>query len=282
MAPVITTNPDATARRTARLAEYMSNAVLDDEKAFRCSSFRRCQESAETKPGVKFFEGQLSHVGLHYDATVDGAPFRVLVVPLDAGHERSRVSLIERREEQVRVRIGESWGDHNQHMKGVVLALRLAFGGSAGTDSEGEWLKTAGGPVHVFDAFAMANLTLCSAIVPRGKGRRSGAPSKTTATMRRNCLVHLGSTISILQPTLVIGQGAPVRDTLREEFDFNRRLAELVWIASIGGARFVWVPLKHPSRNWFFLSSPYLHDAVIPSISLGREVALSRELIAND
>lgn len=274
MGPVITTDRNATARRVTRLAAYMSASVLDDEKAFRCSSFRSCKESAETKPGVRFFEGQLSHVGLHYDTTVDSAPFRVLIVPLDAGHERSRVSLIERREEQVRVRIGESWSDRNPHMKGVVLALRLAFGGRVGIDSEGEWLETAGEPVHVFDAFAMANLTLCSAIVPRANSRPSGTTSKTTATMRCNCFAHLKSTISILQPNLIIGQGAPVRDTLREKFDLERQLADFVWIASLGGARFVWVPLKHPTRNWRSPKSAYLRDVVTPSISLAREAAL--------
>lgn len=274
MAPVVSTDPNATIRRVRRLAEYMSDSVLDDEKAFKCSSFRSCKESTEAKRGVRFFEGQLSHVGLHYDTTVDGAPFRVLIVPLDAGNERSRVSLVERRDEQVRVRIGESWRDHNPHMRGVALALRLAFGGQVGIDSEGEWLKTAAGRVHVFDAFAMANLTLCSAIVPREKSVSSGTKSRTTAIMRRNCLSHLMSTISILQPTLVIGQGAPVRVTLRETLDFERRLGEFVWIASLGGARFVWVPLSHPTYHWSSPGYSELHDVVIPSISVAREAAL--------
>jgi hypothetical protein len=275
MAPLIITDTDATALRSARLAAYMRDSGLDEKGAFECASFRSCKESAEVKPGVRFVEGQLSHVGLHYDVNVDGAPFRVLIVPLDAGHERSRVSLVERREKQVRVRIKESWRDHNPHMRGVALALRLAFGGQAGTDSEGEWLTTATGRVHVFDAFAMANLTLCSAIVPRETSVSSGTTSRTTSAMRRNCLVHLNNTISILQPTLIIGQGAPVRDILGKALDLERQLGEFVWVASLGSQRFVWAPLSHPTYHWSSPKYADLNDVVIPSISIAREAALS-------
>jgi hypothetical protein len=92
--------------------------------------------------------------------------------------------------------------------------------------------------------------------------------------MWHNCLRHLVRTIEILQPTLIIGQGASVRDTLRDRLDTERRVDEFVSIASLAGVRFVWVPLKHPTRNWFSLQSPYLHEVVVPSLSLARQVAL--------
>jgi hypothetical protein len=268
----VRTDPAATARREEYLSEYMRERVFEGE-SFRCATHLSCRRSARTKPGVALFEGQLSHLGSHYDATVNGAPFRVLIVPMDMGYEQAYISLVERRA-QVRRLIDGTWSDRNPHMKGVVLALRLAFGLPLGTDSKGEWLDTASGRVHVLDAYAMANLTLCSAIVPRDEIRNSGTSSCTTKIMWHNCLRHLVRTIEILQPTLIIGQGASVRDTLRDRLDTERRVDEFVSIASLAGVRFVWVPLKHPTRNWFSLQSPYLHEVVVPSLSLARQVAL--------
>ena len=269
---VVVTDPDATARRAELLSEYMRERVLDGE-VFKCATHPSCRRSAHAKPGVTLFEGQLSHLGSHYDTAIEGRPFRVLIVPMDMGYEQAHISLIER-QAQVRRLVGGAWSDRNPHMKGVVLALRLAFGLPLGIDSKGEWLETENGRIHLLDVYAMANLTLCSAIVPRQEMRNSGTSSCTTTTMRQNCVRHLVRTISILQPTLVIGQGASVRDTLREKLDTERRVTDLVSIASVAGARFVWVPLKHPTRNWFSLQSRYLHDVVVPSLSLARDVAL--------
>jgi hypothetical protein len=268
----VETDPRLTVERAERLFHYASDHLLDGS-TFKCATHQTCRRSAEAQPGVTLFEGQLPHLGSHYDTSDAGRAFRVLIVPMDMGNEQARISLIER-QAQVRKLVGGEWSDRNPHMKGVVLALRLVFGLPLGTDPKGEWLETNTGRVHLLDAYAMANLTLCSAIVPRAAKPASGTTSCTTDTMRRNCFRHLENTVSILQPTVVIGQGAPVRDSVGERLRIERRVGEFVSIASLAGTRFVWVPLKHPTRNWFSLKHRYLHDVVVPSLRLARAVAL--------
>jgi hypothetical protein len=61
--------------------------------------------------------------------------------------------------------IGRSFRKRNPHMRGVTLELRLAFGHSLDEDEEGEWITAVDGQrFHVLDAYAMANLLLCSAV----------------------------------------------------------------------------------------------------------------------
>ncbi len=113
----------------------------------------------------------------------DGRPTRVLVVPMETGRERSRVSIEERTAEVLQ--LGDKpWRQWNPHMRGAGLALRLAFGRGAAEDPEGLTLPTADGPV--LEAYAMANLLLCSAV------QLDTVNSRSTPVMRSNCARHLG------------------------------------------------------------------------------------------
>jgi uracil-DNA glycosylase len=125
------------------------------------------------------------------------------------------------------------------------------------------------GRVHVLDAYAMANLLLCSAVA-EGK-----TTSKATPAMRRNCAGHLAATIEILQPTLVISQGKTLVEPLMSLFERPRQQSERVWRASARGTSFVWVPLHHPTYNWDWLARPYLQSEVAPAITEARRPALS-------
>jgi len=67
-------------------------------------------------------------------------------------------------------------------MRGTTSALRTILGDGPGADHEGEFVHTVDGErFHVFDAFALVNVLLCSAGPPASMGR-------STTTMRRNCL----------------------------------------------------------------------------------------------
>jgi len=67
-------------------------------------------------------------------------------------------------------------------MKGVTLALQLAFEVPAG-DPDAEHLHfTDGTSAHLFESYAMANMLLCSAVT-----RAGGQAGRSTAVMHKNC-----------------------------------------------------------------------------------------------
>ena len=176
---------------------------------------------------------------------------------------------VPQRTAEVRQLVGEPWRSWNPHMRGVGLALRLAFGGDLGDDDRGLHLQTSDGPVHVLDAYAMANLLLCSAV------QLGTVRSRSTPTMRRNCAPHLGATLDVLEPTLVISQGRTVSAPFATLVDVVAEPAPAVRVCERNGRRFVWVDLHHPTYAWSWLSHPYLHRTAAPAITLGRAVARS-------
>lgn len=159
-----------------------------------------------------------------------------------------------------------AFGQRNQHMRGVTFALRLAFGLPVDT----EHIQFAdGSSTHLFDAYAITNLLLCSAV------DHGTAKSRATDTMHKSCSRHLRATLGILQPTLMISQGAGVDSTLFSALGVTRSVAANVAACDLDGNQFVWVSLRHPSRgNWSSLKCTYLHDTVVPAITRGRELAL--------
>lgn len=261
-----TTDAQATRRRLAALHAYYSAAVLDGDR-FVCSSAAACETSA-AKPGVGFYEAQGSAVGPWYDVWEDGVPTRVLVVPMETGRPRTRVS-VEERTAEVQVLAQRRWRQWNPHMRGVGLALRLAFGRGLGEDEDGLHLPTPDGPIHLLDAYAMANLLLCSAV------QLGTVNSRSTPVMRRNCSRHLAATIDVLEPTLVISQGATVSAPVGSVVNVTDRHSERVATCLVNGRPFVWVDLHHPTRLWSSLGHAYLHEVVAPAITTGRAVARS-------
>jgi hypothetical protein len=71
----------ATALRTAQLQTYSEQNVLNNGR-FICSAEQECRKSHQGN----FYAGQLPHVGTHYDLTLNGAPFRIVVVGQEYGH----------------------------------------------------------------------------------------------------------------------------------------------------------------------------------------------------
>ena len=271
-APPAATTADcaATARRLADLERYMARRVLGPA-GFCCGSERSCR--ASVPDGIAFHPGQLSHVGAHYDVSVGATALRVLVVGMDTGRTDEEVTLAARRR-QIEGRIAQPFNRRNPHMRGTTLALRALFGLDAWEDPDDEFLDVDGDRVHVFDAYAMANVRLCSAVRP------GSTASHGTTTMTRNCLRHLAATVRCLEPNIVVLQGTRIRGSIRPIVTAASTLAPTVERVQVAGVPVLLASFAHPSypgprRNWSWPDWPYFTDVVEPALREARRTLLT-------
>lgn len=256
----------ASDRRKSRLESYLTANVWSPREGFVCTSALKCRSSAE-QCGASFYEAQGHMVGPCYDMHVNGNPYRVLVLPMETGEPKQHRT-VEQRTKDVLDAAMVGFHRRNQHMKGVTFALCLAFGLPVDEGIEHIQFED-GSSAHLFEAYAMTNLLLCSAV------DEGTAKSRSTAIMRKSCSRHMRATIGILQPTLVISQGAGLDKTLLATLGVTQTVTENVATCDLDGNRFVWVALRHPSRgNWHSLKCTYLHEVVVPAITEGRALAL--------
>jgi uracil-DNA glycosylase len=253
------------------LDQYLTTNVLSSD--FVCPHYRECKSShAET-----FYEGQLHHVGRFYDLLLDDLPYRIVVVGQEYGHEPPRVNRLERYKKIMEIgrdRRFKAEGDYkarNPHMKGTTNVLRLLFGIPLGSDHDSEFIPINGEHVHLFDAFALVNYLLCSA-VPTG-GRMRG---KATRTMMKNCQGHFREVIRILEPSVVIVQGKAFLDWVSPAFGLLRPEADHVFSATLGTTKTFVAAFTHPSAhfpdNWGANDrTAYLLETVAPSIAFIRQ-----------
>lgn len=229
--------------------------------------------------------GTLSHVGHHYDLEVENRPLRVVVVGQEDGlyspygaRSHECVSLEERyekihNESGLRCRY-YAQGTHrarNPHMRGTTSALRILFGIGIGSDWESEFLEAVDGErFHIFDAFALVNVLLCSA------GPATSSKGHSTPTMRRNCLRHFTETLRILEPTVLILQGINVRRWIAPVLEVRGVISPHLLEADVGGGRALVCAFSHPSawgsQRWGdSLEAEYLRGVVEPTL---RRVAM--------
>jgi len=266
----------ATEARLAALQAYMDANVLSPS-GFCCASQDACRGSL--KPGVEMAEGQLSHLGHHYDLKRYGKPLRIVVVGQECGSGNPNVSL-QARYNQIHDMSGLSrryyrTQDHkarNPHMRGTTSALRLAFEKGLGTDWDDEFVETAEGDrFHIFDAFALVNVLLCGAHRP---GSSNGA---STEVMQQNCLKHFAATLSILEPTLLVLQGREVQKWVAPVLGMMEDITPHLARASLKGADPLVCRFSHPSAHGGLswgnrLDASYLVEVVEPTIR--RAIAL--------
>ena len=269
-------DPMRTASRVAELEGYFNAQVLDGDRMI-CHDLDGCRHSAtrdnlgRARPDVGFVAGQLPHVGAHYELSENGRPMRILVIAMETGRSDEHVSM-PRRRTQLAESAALAMTRRNPHMQGVMNALRLVLGRDPGPDRAGEMLDIDGdAPVHLFDAYAMTNLRLCSAYTI------GTTASRATPTMSRNCSRHLEATIRMLEPTLCIVQGVEVsphvarlmRRTVAVGPQLRRgEIAEVpVLVASFTH------PSAHADLRWGGLSGvPYLHKTVVPTLRAARRM----------
>ncbi|MGV9806797.1 hypothetical protein [Micromonospora chersina] len=283
----VATDTLTTARRVDALRRYMTEKVLGPSGECVCRKLGSCRRAAlfdrsgALRPDVDYAAGQLSHVGRHYDLKLDGVPSRILVIAMDTARLRESVTL-DQRYAEVMESARLPFSSRNPHMKGVASALRLAIGREPGSDREGEQLRPADlpSPVHLFDAYAMANLRLCSATVG------GEMKSLSNPTMSRNCLPHLAATITILEPTLCIVQGVEVYKTLTGLMSSRRQLAPHLEQARLAGVDTLVAAFTHPSargvQHWGGLTNSYLREEVAPALRVAHQLMVRRPASAGN
>jgi len=268
----------ATRRRIKRLRRYVAANLLKD-RSFLCPYRRECRRSLSDAD--VFRPATMSHVGHRFDLRLDGRDLRIVVVGQESGwpkgpdamRKASKVSLAARyaavHDDTGLGRRYYATPEHegrNPHMRGTTSALRVVFGHGLGTNFAGEWVCPENDrPFHLFDGFALVNRLLCSAGPP---GSSTGHP---TRLMRDNCLEHFEATLSILQPTLVVLQGALVARSAEGALPVVRRRGEHSYTSDLNG-QLVQVcvfshPAAHGSQRWGNgLDAPYLKQVVVPTL----------------
>lgn len=270
---MIESDPARTAERIWKLEEYVRLNLLCNER-FICEHHRACRASVSS---FSFFEGQMSHVGKHYDLLVDGRELRVVVVGQEYGQPLTRIDL-QGRTAMIDGAADRGFRGRNKHMRGTTSILRLLLGRPLGTGHKGERLfagdqRTA----HVFDGFALVNALLCSAV----EGRKTKGES--SPLMRTNCARHFRLTMEILEPTVIVVEGQRVRDWIGGSLGLGSKPDSVYYgpatseIGRVAGGRVDVLTFNHPSAgnpsNWWgnSIESAYLREVVEPTIARWRD-----------
>jgi hypothetical protein len=207
----------------------------------------------------------------------DGAALRIVVVGQEYGAEDAPVSLKERYDSIIDCGVGRRFKREgmykplNPHMKGTTSVLRLLFGIPLGVDHESEYIRFEDGlQCHIFDAFALVNYLLCSAVKP---GSTRGY---STTTMKQNCLPHFRQALEILEPTVIVVQGIGFWPWVRRAFDTVEPLDDVLHRVRVGSQEALLGAFSHPSApssyNWGRNErTPYLCDTVRPTVERIRQ-----------
>jgi hypothetical protein len=274
----VRSEPESTAARVAELRRYMRRNVLRGHE-FVCRSWEACERSVGGSDS--FTEGQLSHVGQHYDLTVGGRSLRVVVVGQEVGAAGGpRITLADRHRaiatsSGLEKRFLKEPGRprRNPHMRGTTLALRRVFG-LTGLDHEGEFLDLDSTRAHLFECFALVNRLLCAA---HAAGTSTGVSTKTMMT---NCERHFEATMRILDPTVVIIQGIRVWRWSQGVLGPRQQLSDHLFLCDPFGRDVLVATFSHPSARgplrWDLPEKPYVRHVVGPTLDRVR-----RELLAS-
>ena len=226
---VFTTNAADGMSRIERLDAYFRANVL------QCANLEAYRLSAERK-GYCFNAVQLPHVGLAYDLSHNGRPWRIAVCGQEAGGAKDDLSIIKRSPRMSKWGRDVSFTGRNPHMRGTTSALRLLFGQPLGSDPRDETVMVDGEPRHLFDVFTLINALSCSSTAAA-----TGKNGKATRDMKRNCVQHLRAAVQILRPTVLVVQGSIAGKMLREAFpDLQMRPRGVAWIPAPRPSRPCW------------------------------------------
>jgi hypothetical protein len=277
-----TSDLKATFARRRALEAYLKSNVLG-LNGFVCRHFAECKGSHDGD----YFEGQLHHIGRHYDLKANGKDLRIVVVGQEVGNGPARVPM-QARTHAVRVETGKDrrffaegrLPGRNPHMRGTTSLLRLATGSSPGRDYEGEWITVGNERVHLYDAFSLLNFLLCSAIAA-GQGEKGSKRGASTRTMQQRCAEHFAAAVRILQPTAVVNQGKGVRKWMSPLIEVSRSITPTLESVRISGHEFFLASFTHPSvpsaDNWGTDEHrPYLASVVAPTVRrIHRELGIA-------
>lgn len=249
--------------RLIKLNEYYLKNI-QSKGNFICSGYNNCRSS---HPG-DFYEGQLSYLGKLYDSSINGFPFRIMIVGQEYGTKDRFVS-VENRAEMIHKSAELSFTRRNQHMRGTTSVLRLLFNKELGRDPDSEFLSVNNKKYHIFDASALVNFLLCSAV-----NSSEGKKGRATDEMKINCSKHFRASLEILEPTVIILQSKGFINSFLDVFDDTEYISEDLYIGKIKNNRIFLACFSHPSTptnkyNWGRdEKTQYLLKTVAPTINI--------------
>ncbi len=180
-----------TQARHAALRDFYVRAGLNADR-FACPHAAACHGSQ--KPGVvQQYAGGTAGLNPLYDVTYDGQPIRVLIIGKEASHRphfaHGTPANFDERSRQCLETITAS--RRTFHIKGTLLTLQRIF--EVQSD-------------YVYASYALSNALRCA--FQQAAIAHNTCGTRDTATMRRNCIPYLLDEIALLEPTLIITQGA--------------------------------------------------------------------------
>ena len=284
----------STLERQTRLDVYMREHVLSDGR-FLCSSGGACRGSlaslARSGTQAAFHEGQLHHVGDAYDLRINRQQMRVVVVGQDYGDGPARVDREQRSREVVvlsgqrrRFSASDGFDARDLALKGTTSVLRLLFGHYTGDDYDGEFIDIGERQKHIFEAFALVNFLLCSAVDASGPAAR--VVTVSTPVMQEQCTRHFKAALQILQPTVVVLLGkTPLANWIAagRVFERAKAISRTLSEARLDGQPVLIAGFANPSarvpHNWGANEeSRYLRTTVLSTIrEIHRRHGLSGE-----
>ena len=185
--------------RLRRLYDRRKIGVSD----FACPHLKSCRAAAKAH-GRYLSLGAEAHVGDQY-----GIPMRLVVVSLDTGGRGERTWRGEDLDTRKGVVQGVTSSEANPHMKGTLQILKKLYG----VERDSEERES-----EVLRRFAMINSAKCA-------GRDDDA-STVPDEVHDNCREHGLAELSVLDPQLIVTQGARARGLFEEEEEELHELSE--------------------------------------------------------
>ena len=121
----VSIDSSASAQFREQLTRYYDDSVLDPSAKFVCRHGAACERSINDQ--WYFAAGQLSYVGDAYATKIDGAPYRILMIPMQVGQGQHGITMTIRAQ-QVLDRIGQ---------RSCLARIREGFELGVGRQSDG-------------------------------------------------------------------------------------------------------------------------------------------------
>jgi hypothetical protein len=267
----ISSHPEVTSQRKQALISFFENNVFSGENV-KCRNYQSCLNSHSGT----FYYGQLHHIGNHYDLSVNGHPYRIMVVGQEYGHLPSFVDILQRHQmiaEQTGIE--KTYSQRNPHMRGTTSALRLLFDLPPTSDHSSEFILIDGNEVHLFELFSLVNYLLCSALDENGTTH-----GKSSTTMKKNCQAHFIKVLEILDPNIIILQSKSfskyIEGIFNEIVPITENLSKVIFQGHSLMIAFFSHPSAYGDKNWGRnTKTPYLLNTVLPTIERIRDIVLS-------